>query len=164
MKKLILIFYVIISFKTLSVENLRFEVEKIDENLVLVNIVGVEKKEIKNDFEEYPYHKVRKGEYLNKIAKDYQKRPAKLVQINELKNPNLIYPKQKIYLEKKKSIDIEKIPKYHIVQRGENIISIALEYELDWKQILRLNSLEKCNRYISWSKDSIKVSFGETND
>ena len=33
MKKLILIFYVIISFKTLSVENLRFEVEKIDENL-----------------------------------------------------------------------------------------------------------------------------------
>ena len=62
MKKLILIFYVIISFKTLSVENLRFEVEKIDENLVLVNIVGVEKKEIKNDFEEYPYHKVRKGE------------------------------------------------------------------------------------------------------
>ena len=45
MKKLILIFYVIISFKTLSVENLRFEVEKIDENLVLVNIVGVEKKE-----------------------------------------------------------------------------------------------------------------------
>ena len=27
MKKLILIFYVIISFKTLSVENLRFEVE-----------------------------------------------------------------------------------------------------------------------------------------
>lgn len=142
MKKLILIFYVIISFKTLSVENLRFEVEKIDENLVLVNIVGVEKKEIKNDFEEYPYHKVRKGEYLNKIAKDYQKRPAKLVQINELKNPNLIYPKQKIYLEKKKSVDIEKLPKYHIVRRGENIISIALEYELDWKQILRLNSLE----------------------
>ena len=122
--------------------DMELPIEKIDENLVLVNIVGVEKKEIKNDFEEYPYHKVRKGEYLNKIAKDYQKRPAKLVQINELKNPNLIYPKQKIYLEKKKSIDIEKIPKYHIVQRGENIISIALEYELDWKQILRLNSLE----------------------
>ena len=128
MKKLILIFYVIISFKTLSVENLRFEVE----------VAGVREATA----EEYPYHKVRKGEYLNKIAKDYQKRPAKLVQINELKNPNLIYPKQKIYLEKKKSIDIEKIPKYHIVQRGENIISIALEYELDWKQILRLNSLE----------------------
>ena len=41
-----------------------------------------------------------------------------------------------------KKNSLEKIPKYHIVQRGENIISIALEYELDWKQILRLNSLE----------------------
>ncbi|MCI7187841.1 MAG: LysM peptidoglycan-binding domain-containing protein [Fusobacterium mortiferum] len=142
MKKLILVFYVIISFRAFSIENLRFEVEKIDENLVLVNIVGVEKKEIKSDFEEYPYHKVRKGEYLNKIAKDYQKKPAKLIQINELKNPNLIYPKQKIYLEKKKSVDIEKLPKYHIVRRGENIISIALDYEIDWKQLVKLNNLE----------------------
>ena len=65
----------------------------------MVNIVGVEKKEIKNDFEEYPYHKVRKGEYLNKIAKDYQKRPAKLVQINELKNPNLIYAGERLRVE-----------------------------------------------------------------
>lgn len=42
------------------------------------------------------YHTVRKGETLSGIAVKYKTTVAKLVQLNSIKNPNLIYPNQKI--------------------------------------------------------------------
>ena len=65
-----------------------------------------------------------------------------MIEINELKNPNLIYPRQKIYLERKKPVKIEDMPKYHVVKKGENLISISFDYDLDWKEVKKLNNLD----------------------
>ena len=42
---------------------------------------------------------VKKGDTLSKIAKDYKTTVSKLVKLNNIKNPNLIYPGQKVKLK-----------------------------------------------------------------
>lgn len=42
------------------------------------------------------YYKVKKGDYLSKIAKKYKTTVAKIVKWNKIKNPNLIYVGQKL--------------------------------------------------------------------
>lgn len=143
MKRFVLLFFLSISLLLYGASHkgpLIFEMKEIDSNLIVLT-VGPEKKKI-NKEEGYPYHKVRKNEYLSEIAHIYHKKTKKLVEINELKNPNLIYPAQKIYLERKKKVNMEEVPKYHIVKKGENIISISFTYDLDWKNIKKLNNLE----------------------
>ncbi len=143
MKKLILLFFLnacFISYGELyHNEELKFEMKEIDENFVVIKVIP---KKIVVEEIKYPYHKVKKDEYLIKIARIYDKKTKKLIEINKLKNPNLIYPKQKIYLERKRTIIKENIPKYHIVKKGENLISISFDYDLDWKEVRKLNRLE----------------------
>lgn len=143
MKKLILLFFLnicLISYGEFYYKDeLKFELKEIDENFVVINVIP---KKIVEEGIKYPYHKVKKDEYLIKIARIYDKKTKKLIEINELKNPNLLYPKQKIYLERKKPVIKENIPKYHIVKKGENLISISFDYDIDWKEVKKLNSLE----------------------
>ena len=143
MKKFILLFFLsvyLLAYSKLSYnDKLKFQMEEIDENLVIINVIP---EKIIVDELSYPYHRVKKDEYLIKIARIYDKKTKKLIEINELKNPNLIYPRQKIYLERKKSLKIEEIPKYHVVKKGENLISISFDYDLDWKKIKKLNNLD----------------------
>ena len=49
------------------------------------------KKEIKPE-----YYTVKRGDNLTKIAKKYSTSVAKLVSLNTIKNPNLIYVGQKL--------------------------------------------------------------------
>ena len=42
------------------------------------------------------YHTVKKGDNLTKIAKKYNTTLAQLIKLNDIKNPNLIYPGQKV--------------------------------------------------------------------
>ncbi len=135
-----------ISVSTVESKELEFELKKIDENLVMINIVptdGIIPEYVETEINdnEYPYHKVIKGEYLSKISKTYNKKTSKLVEINEIRNPDLIYPEQKVYLEKKKPVDMNLIPEYYTVKKGENLISIAYSYDLDWKKIKKINNL-----------------------
>ena len=143
MKRFILLFFLSVYLfsygKVGYSDKLKFQMEEIDENLVVVNIVP---EEIIVDELSYPYHTVKKDEYLIKIAHTYDKKTKKLIEINELKNPNLIYPRQKIYLERKKPLKMEEVPKYHVVKKGENLISISFDYDIDWKEIKKLNNLD----------------------
>ena len=143
MKRFILIFFLsvyLLSYGKIGYsDKLKFQMEEIDENLVVINIIP---EEIIVDELSYPYHRVKKDEYLIKIARIYDKKTKKLIEINELKNPNLIYPRQKIYLERKKPVKTEDIPEYHVVKKGENLISISFDYDLDWKEVKKLNNLD----------------------
>lgn len=140
----------------LSGQNLKFELITVDENLVVVNVLKLED-EIRNIIlDEYPYHRVSRGEYLSKIAKIHDKKTKNLVRINELENPDLIYPKQKIYLLKKKKLNLNEVPEYYIVKKGENLISIAAEYELNWKDIKKINNLENITDIYPGQKIKLK--------
>ncbi len=138
-----LILSMLLFFSTLlyaEKEKMKISVEKpILDNFIVINITGDgDKKVISKDFR---YHRVVKGETLGGIAMVYDKTTKRLVEINQLKNPDLIFPKQKIYLENKQDLDMTKIPEYHIVKPGENIIEIAYYYELDFREIIRINKL-----------------------
>lgn len=124
-------------------QDLKFDLIEIDENLVVVNISKLTD-DLKNESteNEYPYHRVVQGDYLSKIAKIHDKKTKNLVKINELENPNLIYPRQKIYLVRKRHLNLKDIPEYYTVKKGENLISIAVEYELNWKELKKINNLE----------------------
>ena len=154
MKKINLIIGFILLNSIIFSENLYMELDTYSkDNLIIINIRGTPNKEVKN----YDFHRVIKGEYLNKIAKQYDKKTKTLVDINEIKNPDLIFPKQKIYLNKKKTLNMEEIPEYHIVQYGENIIEIASYYELDFKKLIELNDLRKENNYILYPNQKLKL-------
>lgn len=141
----------LLSTSVFAISDMKIEIEKPLDNLIVINIVPDKDSDSWNygeeDIENYEYHRVKKGEYLSKIANIHDKKVKKLVKINELKNPNLIFPKQKIYLNNKKSLDKAELPEYHIVQAGENIIEIAYYYEIDFIDIIRLNNLKNLVLY-----------------
>lgn len=134
------ILFILLSLSTLS-QDMKIEIDKpILDNFIIINVLPDGKAPPPKEF---PFHRVKKGETLGGIAYVYDKKTKTLVEINELKNPNLIFPKQKIYLENKKRLNLDEIPEFHIVQPGENIIEIAYFYELDFRDIIRINNLNQ---------------------
>ena len=78
------------------------------------------------------YYIVKRGDNLTKIARMYGVTVSDLVKWNNIKNPNLIYPGQKII--------IKDAPKeYYKVVRGDTLSGIAKRYGLSLAEILVLN-------------------------
>ena len=80
----------------------------------------------------YQIYTVKRGDNLTKIAKMYGVTVSDLVKWNNIKNPNLIYPGQKIII---KDAPIE----YYKVVRGDTLSGIAKRYGLSLQEILALN-------------------------
>ena len=80
----------------------------------------------------YQIYTVKRGDNLTKIASMYGVTVSDLVTSNNIKNPNLIYPGQKII--------IKDAPKeYYKVVRGDTLSGIAKRYGLSLSEILALN-------------------------
>tara|TARA_Y100001968_G_scaffold332466_1_gene390735 strand:+ start:1650 stop:2372 length:723 start_codon:yes stop_codon:yes gene_type:complete len=78
---------------------------------------------------------------------------------NQIKDPNLLYPGQKIYIPNTSRNDNFKI-KNHTVKRGENISIIAKEYGTNKFTLIRLNNLRDANNlYVG---QNIKVPLKNT--
>lgn len=75
---------------------------------------------------------VKRGDNLTKIAKMFGVTVQDLVDWNNIKNPNLIYPGQVLYIQ---------VPKmeYYRVVRGDNLTKIARMYNTSVAQLLKLN-------------------------
>ncbi|RLG11987.1 hypothetical protein DRN73_03900 [Candidatus Pacearchaeota archaeon] len=99
------------------------------------------------------YHIVKKGEYLELIAKKYNTTVSKLKKLNNIKS-DIIYPGQKlivkyIYIKSKKSPkniktsqNLIKKPIYHIVKRNEYLGLIAKKYHTTVSRLKKLNNLK----------------------
>lgn len=88
------------------------------------------------------YHTVALGETLKKIADKHNTTVAKLVKINKIKNPNLIYPGQKLIL-------MEYIR--YKVRNGDTLHNISLQHLGDtrrYKEIMDLNGLKNTVIYV----------------
>ncbi len=71
--------------------------------LKVANVVATENVlKPKQRYEVYGYHIVQKGESLYKIAEKYKVLPGDLVNMNDLKDPSLIYPGQALKIGKVK--------------------------------------------------------------
>ncbi len=88
------------------------------------------------------YHTVVLGETLSKIAAKNNTTVAKLADLNKIKNPNLIYPGQKIIL-------MEYVR--YKVKKGDTLSNISLQYlgnASRYKEIMTLNSLDSTVIYV----------------
>ena len=97
--------------------------------------------------EEPIYYTVKRGDALYKIANAYKTTIAKLVEWNNIKNPNLIYVGQKLIVGYKnpepQPPEPEKV--YYTVKKGDNLTRIAEKYGTTVQQIVEWNKIANPN-------------------
>lgn len=94
---------------------------------------------------------VKKGDTLSGIAARFGTTVAKLVQLNNIKNPNLIYPGQVLKLPGASATT----PVYHIVKKGETLSGIASRYNTTYQQLAKINGIK--NPHLIYPGQKIKV-------
>ena len=103
----------------------------------------------------YVYHRVRPGQTLSLIAKQYRTSVGKIMRANNLRRSNYIVAgrllkiPQRGYRYRKPKISM---PKYgssvvHVVKKGDSLWTIARQYGTTTKNIQQLNHLTKTNLY-----------------
>ena len=94
-------------------------------------------------------YKIRRNDYLAKIAKRFNTDARYLAQINHIKNPNSLYPGQRIKVPQiQPSIKLAKIVSkrglmesdYYWVKKNDNLSKIAKRFDTD---VIHLTSLNK---------------------
>lgn len=90
------------------------------------------------------YYTIKKGDTLWGIARRYGTTVQNLVEWNNIKTPNLIYPGQKLILYGNYRSSENKYS-YYTVQRGDSLWRIARRYRTCPKRIARLNGITNTN-------------------
>lgn len=85
---------------------------------------------------------VKKGDTLSAIAKKYGTTVNNLVKINNIKNPNLIYPGQKIKIN---SNIVSKKSTIYTVKKGDNLSNIAKKHNTTVNKLVKLNNIKNPN-------------------
>lgn len=86
------------------------------------------------------WHKVKRGETLSGIAWRYHTTVRRLVNINNIKNPNRIRTGQWLCVSKK-TTPAKKCNFYYKVKRGDWLYSIARRYNVNARCVARWNGL-----------------------
>lgn len=86
------------------------------------------------------FYTVKKGDTLSAIAKKYGTTVNNLVEINNIKNPNLIYPGQKIKIN-----GAVKPAKTYTVKKGDSLSNIAKRYNTTVNRLVNLNNIKNPN-------------------
>lgn len=89
---------------------------------------------------------VRRGDYLSKIARDYELDWKVIAELNELTPPYLLYPGQVLQLPSKGEAAPEEetqlqIPATYTASRSESLFALAHYYDLNWIDIAAMNNL-----------------------
>ena len=105
------------------------------------------------DQKEIQSYKVRKGDTLSSLARRYKTTVAYLRDINDFSRKKKISVGKRIFVPDRTPLK-EKRPelatmKFHIVQAGDNVASIAKKYKTSVSQLRKLNKLK--------SKSSLKI-------
>lgn len=114
-------------------------------------INSTEIKEDNNNQEDIVYI-VKSGDTLSEIAKKYNTSVAKLVELNNIKNANLIYPNQKIKI----SSESKKNEVIYTVKRGDNLGKISKMFGVSWQDIYEKNKYLIINEA---KKHGVKTNF-----
>lgn len=80
------------------------------------------------------------GDTLSGIARLFNTSVNSLVRLNDIDNPNLIYPGQRLYIWVKANVPYACCDQY-IVRRGDTLSSIAERFGLNWRRIASINEI-----------------------
>ena len=99
-----------------------------------------ERKKDKKRF--YSTYIVKSGDTLSAIAKRFHTTVKRLVEINNILNPNLIYPGEVLKIESSRtSKDKEGYGDFYVVQRGDSLSTIGKRFNKIEKQLLEDNNI-----------------------
>ena len=92
---------------------------------------------------------VERGNTLSQIARSYNVTVESLVELNNIQNPNLIYPGEKIRIKESDSDYLNPVKntnnEYYIVKSGDTLYSIARKNGTTVAQILQKNTIPNPN-------------------
>lgn len=80
------------------------------------------------------------GDTLAGIARLFNTTVNSLVRLNDIDNPNLIYPGQRLYIWVNASVPYACCDQY-IVRRGDSLSTIAERFGLDWRRLASINEI-----------------------
>ncbi len=145
-----------ISLKELMYKNNFDNASKIIEGEVI--LIPLNKKKIT--------YKVKEGDTLYKIARDYQVKVVDIISINNLNdseylkaNQIILLPKEAKYTLKVNQQNVNLAKKnvfYHQISSGENLTDIAKIHNIKIEEIISLNKLEAQNEIYSKNKLQIR--------
>ena len=92
---------------------------------------------------------VKSGDTLYKIAKQYGVSVESIVELNNIKNSNLIYPGEKLRITRTDNISLNTVDsssdEYYIVKKGDTLYSIAKQYGVSVSYLVSLNEITNSN-------------------
>lgn len=93
--------------------------------------------------ENYIEYIVKSGDTLSEIAEKYNTTYQKIAQDNNIENPNLIYPNQKLKIYTNVSQGTNEI--IYIVKSGDTLSEIAQKYNTTYQKIAKDNNISNPN-------------------
>lgn len=91
------------------------------------------------------YYTIKRGDTLWNIARTYGTTIQNIVNLNNIRNPNLIYPGQRIIVKSSNRNFVENKDQYYTVQRGDTLWSIAKRYGTCVRRLARINGIRNPN-------------------
>lgn len=101
---------------------------------------------------------VRRGNTLSQIANAYGVTVSHIVEMNNLQNPDLIYPGEKLRITESTNTTLNSViqSNYYTVQRGDTLSRIAKRYGVTVQYLVNLNGITNPN--LIYTGQLIKVS------
>ena len=137
------------------------DLDKFTENIFLSNVEEIpEVEKPKCDKEDRILYKVKKGDTLTKIALEFNTTVSHLVEINNIKNSNLIYTGEILTIScnhnnnQNNSSTNQSMITYKI-KSGDTLTKIALTYNTTVSSLVNLNNIKNSN--LIYAGETIKI-------
>ena len=92
---------------------------------------------------------VKRGNTLSQIARAYNVSVEHIVELNDIEDPNLIYPGEKLRITESDVTDLEPVDNsidvYYVVKDGDTLYSIARRFGITLNEILEYNDISNPN-------------------
>lgn len=90
---------------------------------------------------------VQRGNTLSQIANSYGVSVSHIVEMNDIENPNLIYPGEKLRITQSTNTTLNSVIQnnYYTVQRGDTLAGIARRYGVTVRYLVNLNGIQNPN-------------------
>lgn len=98
---------------------------------------------------------VVRGDTLSEIALKYDTTVSNLVKLNNISNPNLIYPGQKIIIYNNVNLPNECGKTFYTIKRGDTLTKIAKKFDTTISAIVSLNNIKNAN--LIYAGETIRV-------